>query len=521
MLIDGELLEPKTTLSAEFCVIGTGMGGTAVALRLIEAGKDVLLIEAGGVNERSNGNQPVTAEHVGRKFGIPRSRSIELGGTSAWWHGVCGRLDDIDFEQRPWIDDSGWPITSADLSSFYDEASALLGTNGEFSHDPKVLETPLRERLNDFPFNRAVLTNKIVCVPEPPRCWKNTLLELARSGRLNCLINATALELVLQEDDRAIDHVIAGVKGGTAKIRAKIFVVCTGALETPRLLLNSRHRRPNGLGNEQDLVGRFLSDHPMGHFCKLRFHRRTDAPLYASVWTKNKVRVMVGMTMSPEQQNRHALPNHATWVRPSVSAARIDDQLLLSFLGVRRPADLSLRQITAILTNRDLLYRILVHRFGFHPTFRYGDMVFLTEQVPNRNSRVQLSQKTRDQHSYPVAQIDWQFKDADDAGFENYARLLFGEALQNELYEIARVDPLSTWIDTRVSSAHHLGTARMADDPSRGVVDKNLKLFGVDNAFVCDASVFPTAGNVNPSLTIVALGRRLGNYLVTHSVASR
>jgi len=54
----------------------------------------------------------------------------------------------------------------------------------------------------------------------------------------------------------------------------------------------------------------------------------------------------------------------------------------------------------------------------------------------------------------------------------------------------------------------------MGAAPDRGVVDERLRVFGVPNLYVCDASVFPTAGSVNPSLTITALALRLARHLV-------
>jgi choline dehydrogenase-like flavoprotein len=76
------------------------------------------------------------------------------------------------------------------------------------------------------------------------------------------------------------------------------------------------------------------------------------------------------------------------------------------------------------------------------------------------------------------------------------------------------MDEPSIWERTVASAAHHLGTVRMADSPERGVVDANLRVFGIDNLYVCDASVFATAGSVNPSLTITALALRLAAHLV-------
>jgi choline dehydrogenase-like flavoprotein len=53
----------------------------------------------------------------------------------------------------------------------------------------------------------------------------------------------------------------------------------------------------------------------------------------------------------------------------------------------------------------------------------------------------------------------------------------------------------------------------MALDRRDGVVDPNGRVFGVDNLYLAGASVFPSAGFANPTLTIVALARRLGRHL--------
>ena len=60
---------------------------------------------------------------------------------------------------------------------------------------------------------------------------------------------------------------------------------------------------------------------------------------------------------------------------------------------------------------------------------------------------------------------------------------------------------------------HHIGTTRMAEDPTHGVVDRNCQVHGVDNLFIAGSSVFPTAGHANPTLTIVALALRLADHL--------
>jgi choline dehydrogenase-like flavoprotein len=490
------------------------MGGAALARTLADAGVDVLLLEAGGTERRDEQLGHIRAEHVGRPFDIPISRCIELGGTSNQWHGICAPLDDIDFEPRPWIAQSGWPLRRSDLTPYYRAACEYLDIGDAMAYEPGTLAPELQARLGDIQFNRSVLENKIVQFRKPPVRWKETLLQLAHGGRLRLVLNAPALELVTGSAGDHVQELIIGAGDRTTRVRAEVFVICAGGLETPRLLLNSRGGDPRGIGNAHDLVGRYLMDHPVGHFCKLKFRRPTKAPLYASLSTGHHVGAMAGVKMSSPAQEKWRLPNHYLWIRPSVSPGRVDDELLMSFLAVRSARDLSLRQAWAILSNRDILYRILVHRFGLHPTYRYGDLFYMTEQLPNPHSRVDLSDTAKDRYGYPVARVNWQLTDADVSGFLAYSQALFNEGLRSPQYSLARVDAPALWEAAVVSAAHHLGTVRMAQDPADGVVDSNLRVFGMRNLYVCDASVFPTVGSVNPSLTITALAIRLARRLL-------
>ena len=60
---------------------------------------------------------------------------------------------------------------------------------------------------------------------------------------------------------------------------------------------------------------------------------------------------------------------------------------------------------------------------------------------------------------------------------------------------------------------HHSGTMKMGSTSDNGVVDKNLKVFGFSNLYVCDSSIFPNFGNSNPVFTILAFASRLRDHL--------
>jgi choline dehydrogenase-like flavoprotein len=60
---------------------------------------------------------------------------------------------------------------------------------------------------------------------------------------------------------------------------------------------------------------------------------------------------------------------------------------------------------------------------------------------------------------------------------------------------------------------HHSGATRMADDPRKGVVDRNCRVHGIENLYISSSSVFPTTGTANPTFTIIALAIRLADHL--------
>src|SRR4051794_19763580 len=172
MLVDATSLERPSVLKTRYCVIGSGMGGAAVAQKLAAAGRDVLIVEAGGLDVSFGAGASISADHIGRSFNMPATRCIELGGTSNQWHGICAPLDAVDFEARPWVEGSGWPITRKQLNGHYDQAAAMLGVPGDGHFEPDDLEPRLFERLGDLKVNRAIVDRKLVHFKKPPIRWK-------------------------------------------------------------------------------------------------------------------------------------------------------------------------------------------------------------------------------------------------------------------------------------------------------------------------------------------------------------
>lgn len=510
MIVDLAKYHWRETIHRRVCVIGSGIGGGSFITRYSERMDDSVLIEAGSEKE----NAFIQSESVGRTFGLSATRMIALGGTSNIWRGLCGLLDPIDFEHRSWIPHSGWPIGLDDLKPYIIEACRMLGLP-EFSYFSSLQENRRITNLAAaIDFDRGCLAHKFFIHKRPPKNFRNVLLNRFKHGEKLLLMNAAAVEIVTNSEGNIVQKIIArDPNGNTIDIYAKYFVIAAGTLETPRLMLNSQRWKNQDNGHNSSMIGRFLMDHPMGSISQIRLDRIRKAPLYHSVNVAHGQHFKTGLVLMEEQQRRHRLPNHCFYLWPSFRNG-IDDRFenLRRKLITARKNKLGVSDFVTLLSHPNTAYRLLSYILPVEAYYRNADLFFLTEQIPNPQSRVSLSDE-KDRYGYPIAKINWVVsnRDLDSIAAFNVLAL---NALSTRANRVSYKKKEAEISPTLTSAAHHLGTARMSNSPQSGVVDQNLKVWGVDNLYISDASVFPTSGNVNPALTICALAIRLADRLL-------
>ncbi|WP_229463769.1 GMC oxidoreductase [Massilia sp. 9I] len=472
------------------------MGAVSAAHLLVQAGVDVLFVEAGPVQASPRIASPIQVDNVGRAFGIATSRGLELGGGTAFWHGVCAPLDAIDFLPRSFVPHSGWPIRREQLDRYYALARTFLGADAPA--DPPA--SPAMR----FGSSSAFL-QKDYQYRTPPFRGKTLLRQWCAQGRARCVYNCVAL-CMHEQNGRARLLSVASA-GKRFSISAEFFIIAAGALETPRLLLNSLPSSSRLQTAMPWWLGRNLIDHPVGYLSQARYKRklaRSSAP----------AGVLHGMQLDMEVQMELGLPNHTAFLRPGFSRRPVPNRAIMAFLGIRGPRDLALSHLASLVRHPYILWRIASQKLRLPARRPYGDLFFMTEQLPNPDSRVSLSDTRSDQSGFPLAQVDWRLGEQDLALFERFHQLAVNAMRAYPDVETIRVDAQSIWTASVCSGAHHLGTARMAAVEADGVVDPDLRLFGFDNVWIGDGSVFPTAGSANPSLTICALSHRLGTHLL-------
>jgi choline dehydrogenase-like flavoprotein len=134
-------------------------------------------------------------------------------------------------------------------------------------------------------------------------------------------------------------------------------------------------------------------------------------------------------------------------------------------------------------------------------TSRHIRVAALTEQLPLASNRVTLDSTQVEKTGLPRPAIFYQL--------DPYIERALANARRRHEDLFARVGVEAFWHkDAAQAAGHIMGTARMGDDPATSVVDRNLRAHGHSNLFLVGASVFPTGGTANPTLTIAALALR-------------
>ena len=505
MIIDtADKFKNNIIMHNSICIIGSGIGASSLAIELFEANIPFIMIEAGSLGRSSS---IIKRENTGLDFGLRTTTSIEIGGTSNLWHGVLSPLDKIDFEKREWIPNSGWPIKYDELEPFYKKAGKILKVvNFDYFTVNKLSQT-LLNLLSDLKFNKTILKNKIFQQPIPVTRFKEVIVSKIKNSKTQHLYyNACALELV-KDNSGSIKKLICGNdSGGIFEVFSDKFVICAGALETPRLLLNSSIDNKN--------IGKYLMDHPMGNLCQISFNKKQKAHIYSDIKFSPSSKIKSGLEFTKDVQESNSLPNHCFYTRVSFSKG-IDnktEKVKLSLLTFR-DGGLSLKDVWNLVKNLNLVLQILIYKLSLNLKYKYSDLFFVAEQIPNPNSTVTLS-TTKDRFDYPIASINWQLTRGDVNSMQKVFSILNNKAFSNDYIKFTHSPQDLDWENTFTSAAHHVGTARMSDSAESGVVDKNLKVFGINNLYVCDGSVFSTSGNVNSSFTISALACRLADHLI-------
>ncbi len=497
--------------SADVCIVGAGVAGIAIASRLLDSGRTVLLLESGGLEAEEAASRLTSGEMAGLPLRIEQGRARVFGGTGTVWPGQCIRLDPSDFEVRDWVPHSGWPLTADSLEPWYEQAEAWLGIPARDS-DERAWR---RFGLTPPPLDPRRVRHKSAVYSPHPDVGARHLAAFTRARDLRVLLHATSVGLRTSGDGSAPESLeIRSTDGRVGRVTAGTFVLCGGGIENARLLLLS------GIGREHDVVGRFLQDHPTV-WADVETDRPEALQEFYGYLGRGRVRYVPRIRLDRQEQRRQGVLNAiATFVYHRRDTAGVTAAKMVSraVQERKRPTGLHLSDVRGLLGEVDSVARAAYRRFvRGRPSAAplTGTQVqILLEQAPNPDSRIVLSAE-RDDLGVPRAQVDWRLSELERRTARTAVDVLDAEIRRLGLGRVVGTEWLDgeDWAGRLEDAFHNIGTTRMSADPATGVVDADCQVHGVPGLYVCGSSVFPTSGYANPTLTIVALALRLADHL--------
>lgn len=488
--------EYGTSLDYHICIIGTGPAGLSIAKKLINTNYKVAVLESGGITPETKYQELNRGINTGESFlSLDSSRLRCFGGAGKLWAGRCAPFKEDDFKKKNYIPLSGWPINLNDLQPYYSEASKMLGISHEDFYSNKLRnKTSLEKTFHEFSRPNNFLISNILQSARERDFSSKYFLEFKNSKNLEFIFHSTVTELNVINKGRDVSSInISNIEKHFLKLKSKIFILACGALENPRILLNSNKFHKNGIGNDSRMVGKCFMSHP-GIDSIAEIHKTSNKPDQDA---SNNIggRHFIFFETSAKQRHKNKILRHSFSLKKSNNITSLDISADTLYNKIKSKI-LSLNKKTALNKN-------------------IWDLSIGLEQNPRLSNSISLD-KSKDKLGVPLLKVNWGKVSklekntlinstkiiARELGSLNVGRVKFQKKLNSN--EISKInDPIN----------HHIGTTRMSSSPRDGVVDRNCKVFGISNLYIAGSSVFTTSSIVNPTYTIIALSLRLGDYI--------
>jgi choline dehydrogenase-like flavoprotein len=505
----------------DICIVGCGQAGSVLAKQLAAGGLSVVVLEAGRwldtkedfLNDElamlgpldwddtrlSDGSDPLP---LGR---VNTGRAV--GGSTVHFTAVKLRLHPEDFELHSrygiGVD---WPFGYDELAPYYRQAEEFVGVSGprDFpwgGHTEPYPQGELPLQAADELFARGMDKLGIRW-----RMTPHAILTGAKDGRSPCMFYGFCVSGCKSDakGSALVTWVPAAVKAG-AEIREECFAtrVVMGndgraagvaylhdgveyfqqaqtvmlscySVETPRLLLNSATAQyPDGLSNSSGLVGRNLMVHPASEVVAL-FPDPVDHFISPPVGI---------LTQDFYEQGAPGNPRGYT---------------------INRYAHFPIDFMLTLAAEHKNLWGRRMHEV-MDQYAHWAVICAMVEQLPSPENRVTLAEET-DQHGIPVAHVTMSY------GAEEKQLV---EASMKKLEEICAAADADEMLTAKYAD-HVLGTCRMGTDAASSVVNADCRSHDIPNMYICDGSIFPTCGAVNPSLTIEAIALRTAEKMLAN-----
>ncbi len=510
----------------EYLIIGAGAAGSWLARRLAEAGRSVVVVEAGPAwrlddlqssqiwARRLRWGGPSVKTTGANAFGYGFNAGWGLGGAALHHYGTWLRFDPEDFRMRTATGRGrDWPFAYDALRPFYDRVQEEVGISGDAKAEvwrpdgapyplPPLATTPQGETIargfaavgqRTAPMPMAILSRewkgRAACIYDgwcdagcPIGALYNPLVRdipAARRAGARFITHALVTSLLWDEAAGRVAGALYRERAGGAlkRVEADTVILAASAIHNPAILLNSVSGRwPKGIGNEHDLVGRFFMTHAV-------------LGIYG---------------LMPEETFPHLGVSGAQLsARDDYARRRSDEpEAFGSYHWLIAPAAKP-NDLLGIAIARPDVWGAALDPFLKRASRHFAGMLAMAEDPPQADNRITLAGPP-DPERPPRPHIRHAFAPETLAVWRRARRIGMGIMKAAGAQEV--------WA-SGVNTAHMMGGTIMGEDPADSVTDPWGRVHGTPNLYIAGTGLYPAAGALNPTFTLYALAERLADHL--------
>ncbi|WP_366182410.1 GMC family oxidoreductase [Flavobacterium ovatum] len=533
----------------DLCIIGSGPAGIITALEYskLNPEKTILLVEYGKSDTVKNPlDDSIIISNLTNHHPVYECTNKKFGGSSETWGGRCVMYDEVDFIDRPIINNGcTWDLDLFEEVKKYLSQTAAYFECGEAKFNLNQIDKFEKTRIADD-FDSENISDSVV-----ERWSMPTRFGIRYRKEIFANKNITLIE---GYEARSFEKPIADGKvsllelvdwdNKVKQIEARDFVIAAGAQESTRLLLRNLQLFKN-LNDVPHSLGKYYQGHLSGKIASVQFYGNPKKTDYAFLRDDDGIYLRRRFQFKADYLIENNLLNTAIWldnplyydpkhgsgamsfmymamitpflgkklappaIADSITKGKVEN-LDKHLLNIIKGFPFSISKPAIIFFKRFMLKRKLPGVFLYSPENKYA-LHFHSEQIPYEGNTITLSEDgdkllinytlTDDDINSVIAlhkELDQSLQKSGCGKLEYW----FPEAdLFNEIKKMSR------------DGIHQSGTTRIANSAEKGVVDRNLKIFGTANIYVCSSSVFPTSGQANPTFFLGAFAVRLAHEL--------
>ncbi|MFD1738985.1 GMC family oxidoreductase [Bacillus salitolerans] len=508
------------TEMADICIVGMGASGSVIASELSKAGAKVVCLDAGPIREpkRDFASDELEAEKLfwndpristgNDPINLSRSNSGKgVGGSAVHYTAQLLRFHHSDFQTKTYEGvGEDWPITYDDVAPYYDRMQKMLMLSGpnHFPWEPYGGPFPMpqhhdlsnntlkfREGCESLGLRHSVSPLAILsaphhdrepcinrgfceegCMPDSKTTPLNTFVPEAIRHGTKVIANAMVTQLLMNQDGtvRGVTYIKDGKE---YKQEARIFILASYAVETPRLLFNSANSQfPDGVANSSGVVGKYLM---------------TNMNDQMIVKYSDEIRMYRGNPVQALTLDPYEIGKEKGFARGFIMNSYGHRPVRLAELFFENDSSRYGEKLRDIMLDYN----------------HFASFAMLGEVLPQEQNRVTLSDE-KDDYGLPIPKVYFSFHSNDQ---------MIRKAAKDMLASVGIASGGEPLYHLKMT-AHLMGGCRMGNDPKSSVVNSYGQTHDVKNLYIVGTSTYVTAPSANPTLTAYSLALRSSEYIL-------